>query len=163
MARGRERDVPGGRGLALADDLFDLLTDGFERDVQRLEGLGGDAFALVDQPEQDVLGADVVVVEHPGLFLRQDDDPSGSVGETFEHVSVLRATTRMFRSSGISGPRPTPEAPRAPHPVTGRGARWREYTRGPLITLERPSIISPFRLRPSSTSTVLFGRSGPKD
>ena len=72
----RERDVPGGGGLALADDLLDLLAHGLERDVQGLERLGGDAFALVDQPEQDVLGADVVVVEHPRLFLREDDDPS---------------------------------------------------------------------------------------
>ena len=72
----RERDVPRRRGLALADDLLDLLADGLERDVQRLERLGGDALALVDQPEQDVLGADVVVVEHPGFFLRQDHDSS---------------------------------------------------------------------------------------
>ena len=86
-----EGDVAGGRSLALADDLLDLLAHGFERDVQRFEGLGGDAFALVDETEQDVLGSDVVVVEHPGFFLRQDDDPSGSIREPFEHVSVLRA------------------------------------------------------------------------
>ena len=91
----RERDVTGGSRLALTDDLLDLLTDGLERDVHGLEGLGGDAFALVDQTQQDVLGADVVVVEHPGFFLRQDDDPSRSVGETFEHVSVLRPPPRM--------------------------------------------------------------------
>jgi hypothetical protein len=35
--------------------------------------------------EQDVLGADVVVVQHLGFFLRQDDDPAGSVGKSFEH------------------------------------------------------------------------------
>jgi hypothetical protein len=29
----------------------------------------------VDEAEQDVLGADVVVVEHPRLFLRQHDHP----------------------------------------------------------------------------------------
>jgi len=40
----------------------------------------------VDQTQEDVLGADVVVVEHPGLFLRQDDHPAGSVGEPFEHL-----------------------------------------------------------------------------
>ncbi|GIJ51466.1 hypothetical protein Val02_83520 [Virgisporangium aliadipatigenens] len=32
-----------------------------------------------------MLGADVVVVEHPGLFLGQDDDATGTVGEAFEH------------------------------------------------------------------------------
>jgi hypothetical protein len=25
------------------------------------------------------------VVEHPGLFLSQDDDPAGTVGESLEH------------------------------------------------------------------------------
>ena len=36
-----------------------------------LERLGGDALALVDQPEQDVLGADVAVVEQARFLLRQ--------------------------------------------------------------------------------------------
>ena len=83
-ARG-ERDVPGRGLLALADDLLDLAADALQRDAQRLQRLGGDAFALVDQTQQDVLGADVVVVEHPGLFLRQDDHPAGTVGKSFEH------------------------------------------------------------------------------
>jgi len=43
----------------------------------------------VDQTEQDVLCPDVVVVEHPGLFLGQDDNPSRSVGEPLEHALVL--------------------------------------------------------------------------
>ena len=82
----RERDVPGRRLLALADDLLDLLAHGLQRDAQRLQRLGGDALALVDEAEQDVLGADVVVVEHPGLFLGQDDNPTGPVGEPLEHL-----------------------------------------------------------------------------
>ena len=80
-----ERDVPARRLLALADDLFDLLAHGVEGDPERLERLRGDSFALVDQTEQDVLGADVVVVEHPGLFLGQDDDATRTVGEPLEH------------------------------------------------------------------------------
>ena len=84
-ARG-EGDVTGRRLLALADDLLDLLAHGLERDAEGLERLGGDALALVDEAEQDVLGADVVVVEHPGLFLGQDDDPAGAVGEPLEHL-----------------------------------------------------------------------------
>jgi hypothetical protein len=80
-----EGDVAGGRGLALADDLLDLLAHALERDAEGLEGLGGNTLALVDQAEQDVLGPDVVVVEHPGLFLREDDHAPGPVGEAFEH------------------------------------------------------------------------------
>ena len=51
---------------------------------RRLERLGRDALALVDQAEQDVLGPDVVVVEEARLFLREDHDPSCSVGEALE-------------------------------------------------------------------------------
>jgi hypothetical protein len=43
----------------------------------------------VDQAQEDVLGADVVVVEHPGLFLGQDNHTAGSVGEPFEHLLLL--------------------------------------------------------------------------
>ncbi|ALM40745.1 hypothetical protein SFR_4130 [Streptomyces sp. FR-008] len=32
-----------------------------------------------------MLGADVVVVEHPGFFLSQDDNPPRTVGEPLEH------------------------------------------------------------------------------
>ena len=81
----REGDVTGRLLLALADDVLDLLADRVERDAERLQRLGGDALALVDETEQDVLGADVVVVEHLGLFLGQDDDATCTVGESFEH------------------------------------------------------------------------------
>ena len=50
------------------------------------EYLGGDALALADQAEQDVLGADVVLAEHPGLFLSQDRNPPRPVGEPLEHL-----------------------------------------------------------------------------
>ena len=89
-----ERDVTGGGRLALTDDLLDLLADRLERDVQGLERLGGDAFTLVDQAEQDVLGPDVVVVEHPRLFLGEDHDAPGAIRESLEHVTVLRAEAR---------------------------------------------------------------------
>ena len=85
----RERDVPARRLLTLADDLLDLLAHSLEGDAEALQGLRGHAFALVDQAEQDVLGADVVVIEHPGLFLGQDDHASGSVGEPLEHSRSL--------------------------------------------------------------------------
>ena len=85
LGAGRERDVARRRGAAVADDLLDLRAHGLERDAERLERLGGDALALVDQAEQDVLGPDVVVVEQARFFLRQDDHSAGSIGEAFEH------------------------------------------------------------------------------
>jgi hypothetical protein len=41
----------------------------------------------MDEAEQDVLGADVVVIQHLGLFLGQDDDTTGSVRESLEHLN----------------------------------------------------------------------------
>jgi len=80
----RERDVPRRAAAALTDDLFHLAAHGLERDAERLEGLGGNAFSLMDQPEQDVLGADVVVVEQPRFLLSEDNDTAGPVGKPFE-------------------------------------------------------------------------------
>ena len=88
--------------LALTDDLLDLAADRFERDAQRFQSLGGDAFALVDEAEQDVLGADVVVFEKFRFFLREHHNASCSVGEPFEHLDVSR------------GPRIVPRAYRPP-------------------------------------------------
>ncbi len=85
LGTGRERDVPGRRLLSLADDLLDLAAHAFERDSQRLERLRGHALTLVDEAQEDVLRADVVVVEHPGFFLSQDDDAPRAIGEPFEH------------------------------------------------------------------------------
>jgi hypothetical protein len=80
-----ERDVPRRLLLTLTDDVLHLLAHGVERDAKRLEGLGGDALALVDEAQQDVLCADVVVVEHLRLFLGEHNHTTGSVGESLEH------------------------------------------------------------------------------
>ena len=79
--------------LTLADNLFNLLADALQRDPETLQCLGRNALALMDEAEQDVLGADVVVVEHPSLFLRQDDNPTCPVGEPLEHPCSLRAVS----------------------------------------------------------------------
>ena len=65
----RERDLAGGDLLTGADDPHDLGADALDGDVQGLEHAGCKPFLLTQQAEQDVLGADVVVLELPGLFL----------------------------------------------------------------------------------------------
>ena len=57
-----------------------------EREPHEFERPRRDAVALVDQAEQDVLGADVVVVQQARLLLGEDDHPPGPVGEAFEHA-----------------------------------------------------------------------------
>ena len=86
--------MPGRRLLPPADDLLDLLPHRFQADPQRLKGLGRHALALMDEAKQDVLGADVVVVEHPGLFLSQDHNPSRPVGKPLEHLIAPHRAAR---------------------------------------------------------------------
>jgi hypothetical protein len=39
----------------------------------------------MDNSKQQMLGADVVVVEHPGLFLSQDNNPTRPVSKPLKH------------------------------------------------------------------------------
>src|SRR5205814_5001923 len=59
---------------------------------ERLQRPGRDTVALVDEAEQDVLGADVVVLKPAGFFLSQDHNPPGPVGKPLEHRLPPRAT-----------------------------------------------------------------------
>ncbi len=65
----REGDLAGGDLLTGADDPHDLGADALDGDVEGLEDAGGEALLLAEQAEQDVLRADVVVLEGPGLLL----------------------------------------------------------------------------------------------
>ena len=135
----REGDVAGRRRAALADDLLDLAAHGLERDAERLEGLGGDAFALVDEPEQDVLGADVVVVEEPSFLLRQHDDPSGPVGEAFEQGEPPAPIWGIRGSSVSLAPGIPPRVPVASvRSLSAAPCRQREPF-GPFSRSRRPS------------------------
>ena len=104
---------PAGFLLALADDPPDLLADRLQADPQRLQRLGGDALALADQAEQDVLGADVVVAEHPGLFLSQDRNPPRPVGEPLEHLVAPSPSGRRGQPKSCSSLRMLARAPGA--------------------------------------------------
>ena len=83
--------LTGGRGLRLAlalratlvaaEQLDDLLADPRQVGAELDEHLCGDALALADEAEQDVLGADVVVAELQRLAQRQLEHLLGSRGE----------------------------------------------------------------------------------
>src|SRR5579864_3171614 len=85
----RERDLPGRHLVALADNASDLRAHLLDGDVERLEHARGKSFFLAQQPEQDVLGADVVVLERARLVLGEDDDLTSPFGEAFEHLPLL--------------------------------------------------------------------------
>jgi len=75
----------------MADDLLDLLTHRRQADPERIERLGRDPVVHLDEAEQDVLGPDAVVPEHPGLFLGQVHHPSCLIGKPLEHVRLRSA------------------------------------------------------------------------
>jgi hypothetical protein len=89
LRAGRERDLAGRDLIALADDPRDLRAYLFDRDVERLEHPRGETFLFAQQPEQDVLRSDVVVLERPSLVLGENDDLPGPFGESFEQKLVL--------------------------------------------------------------------------
>src|ERR1700730_4419890 len=111
LGPGSERDVPRRRLLAPANNLPDLLAHRLQVEAQRLQRVGGNALALMEESEQDVLGADVVVVQQPGLFLSQDHDPPRPVGKPLEHL-----TPPPLQSAPVRAVR-KPEGSRSPFRV----------------------------------------------
>ena len=71
--------------LSLADDFLNLLSNRLKGDTKTLKRLGGHAFTFVDQAQQNVFGANVVVVKHAGFLLGKDYHSTGSVCKPFEH------------------------------------------------------------------------------
>jgi hypothetical protein len=67
------------------DQLLDLEPDLAQVDIQVLEHVGSDAGPFLDQTEQDVLGADVLVVEALRFLVGQGHHFAGAVRKPFEH------------------------------------------------------------------------------
>src|SRR5262249_28817532 len=93
----RERDLAGRDLVALADDTRDLGAHLLDGDVEALEHAGGKPLLLAQEAEQDVLGADVVVLERTGLVLGQNDDLARPLREPFEHRGHMVARTPRVR------------------------------------------------------------------
>ena len=112
----RERDLTRRDLIALADDAGHLGTHLFDRDFEGIEYARGETFLFAQQPEQDVLRADVVVLERAGLVLREDDDLARSLCETLKH-KLLRTLPEAPRRTpgtpwaGLNGHRQHPSGP----------------------------------------------------
>jgi hypothetical protein len=85
--------VPARRRLPGADDGLDLVPGAVERHPEALEGTACEPVRLAEEPEQDVLGADVVVLQLPGFLLGKDDNVPGAVSESFEHATRVQPRT----------------------------------------------------------------------
>lgn len=86
LGAGSKGNVPTWRLRTLADYLNYLGTNRLEADAEAFQAAGSNAFALMNEAEEDVLGAYVVVVKQPCFFLSEYYDSPGSVGESFKHL-----------------------------------------------------------------------------
>ena len=82
-----KRNVAVVRLGSVSNNCFYLTTDVLERDSHGLQCLGSNTLTFLDEAEQDVLGTNVIVVEHPRFFLRQNYDATSTVRKPLEHDS----------------------------------------------------------------------------
>ncbi len=80
-----QRDLAGRRrGVTASHQELHRRPSLGEIDAERVERPGGDALAFADQPEQEVLDPDVVVVEANCLVLGEGEHALGAVVEAIE-------------------------------------------------------------------------------
>src|SRR5215212_6973808 len=91
-ARG-QADLADNRTVTAADDELDGRADLRQLDVHVLEDAGGDALALTNETEQEMLRADVVVVEPLRLVLGKGQDLACAVSE---FVESFHCVERLF-------------------------------------------------------------------
>ena len=131
-----ERDLAGGDLLARPDDADHLGADLLHRDLEALEHARREALLLAQEPQEDVLGPDVVVLEGARLFLRKHDDLPRALREPFEHrdspscspgpgdaTSRAGGGPRALESAGRRGPGTAGDA--LPGPADGENGLTR--------------------------------------
>jgi G3E family GTPase len=96
----RQADLADDRPVAAPDDELDGGADLRQLDVHVLEDARGDALALADEAEQQVLGADVVVVEPLRLVLSKRQDLARAIREL---VEAIHRVERLFPASAPDG------------------------------------------------------------
>ena len=82
----RERNMAGSGGGILIGDVLYLADDLVIGDIELLQGTRGDAFALADQAQEQVLGAHIGLLQLTCLLLCENKDTSGLVGKLFKHT-----------------------------------------------------------------------------
>ena len=85
LGAGGEGNLPGGDLLAGAHDQDNPSADALDGDIEALEHPCRKALLPAEQPEQDVLGADVVVLESSRLLLGENNHLAGPFCESLEH------------------------------------------------------------------------------
>ncbi len=79
--------------IAPTDDKFDGAANFIQFHAEVAQHLRGNPVALADEAQEQMLGADVVVVEALRFFLGETQDFAGSLSKFFEPVSVVHYDT----------------------------------------------------------------------
>src|SRR5262245_20556060 len=87
-----------------ADLFLDLHADGLEVQAELLKHVDGDALAELDQAEQEVLGADEIVIKTVGLLACQCEHLLRARGEIIGCFIAHKSQCNHF--SGLSNPAP---------------------------------------------------------
>ena len=95
----REPDLTDDRSIAAADDELDGGPHLGQLDVHVLEDARGDTLALADEAQEQMLRADVVVVEPLRLVLSQCQDLARAIRE---FVEAIHRVERLFPSPAHS-------------------------------------------------------------
>lgn len=99
----RERDRSGRCGLiAPTDHLHDSVTHPIYSDAKRFQHVGAGTALLADQPEQEVLGTDVLVLELVSGRIRLDDRLAGAVCESLEQDRSIARHERVGPGSSAT-------------------------------------------------------------
>ena len=117
-----------------------LDADGFEVEPELLQHIDRNALAELDQAEEQVLRADVIMIETVRLFAGQGQDLLGAGGEVI-HVLGLSFSVSDKREVGLHGDQQTDEAAHnkdgqtlvlvdGPHQARKRGLAVRRPRRG---------------------------------
>ena len=93
-----------------ADLLLDFHADGLEVEAHLLEDIDGDALAQLDEAEQQVFGADKVVVEAVGFLARQRQHLLGARREIVHGFFAHTHTSKCNYFAGLSNPAPAAPA-----------------------------------------------------
>ncbi len=100
------------RPIAATDDELDRRPNLGQFDVHVLEHACRDTLALADQAEEQVLGADVVVVEPLRFVLSECQDLAGPVRELVEAIHQVERPF-LYRSPQVRRPGHASTGPRA--------------------------------------------------
>ena len=85
----RQANLPQDNPIAPTDDKFDGAANFIQFHAEVAQNLRGNPFALTDEAQEQMLGADVVVVEALRFFLGETQDFPGSLSKFVKAVAVV--------------------------------------------------------------------------